>query len=232
MTSLYNIFHNNLEDLLSKLSNKDVENIKSYNDYSIIDKRKIRVLISLRYYNEKFLIENDKIIVDDPYFFRIMLNYEYEIGIKIIKEYKNNSKLAALYIKEMMLYKYDIENYPDDEFDNFLKKLETIHNRIWVIDCLLSIKLENDNYIYHFSVLKYIGNDKDFKNKFISWFNNYNKFNFDNNYKTINVYLEMIALFLPYIPNFVNIYIQIKNLNIEKSNINIINKIILNSLLT
>ncbi len=224
--TLYEIFHNDLEGLLEHLPSQDISEIRGMDNKSITDKRDIRIRLALKYHHKKLIDDIDLTIVEDPYFFRIMLHYNFEEGVRILKDYRNDPKLAAEYIKQVAIWGgiYD-DNM--DEFDELLHELEMKHSRIWVIDVLLTINPEDVNeyedldYVNSFSVLKYIGNVDQFRDKFTRWFNNYNDSNFDRGMKyepVLKDYLIEVAKYMPYIPECLSVYKQLKKLKPKNYN--------------
>lgn len=129
--------------------------------------------------------------------------------------------MAALYIQEVIIWD---RVYDDNmsEFDDLLHELVIKHSRVWIIDVLLSIKPEDineyenePNYLQFFSVLKYIGNVEQFREKFTTWINDSN-FERGMKYEPIlNDFIQEIAKYMPYIPECMDVYKQLKSLTPE-----------------
>jgi|GEM_PF-4724052 len=113
MADLYEIFHGNFNELLSRLPLKDQHEIYNMDSKSESDKLKIRIELALKYRNYNLIDTEDTLdkdiikdiyIIDDPYFFRVFLRNDYDDAYQIIEGYRYNPKAAAAYIAEYIIF--------------------------------------------------------------------------------------------------------------------------------
>ena len=156
-----------------------------------------------------------------------MLNYPYDEGVEILKGYRDDSELAKLYIQEVIIWKGGVYDETED-LDNLFKELENKHSKEWLIDILLSIEPEDVNedsdleYIDSLSVLKYIGNVDQFRDKFTRWLNTYES-GFNRGTKVEDVlkeYMTMVAKYLSFIPECISVYKKLKTIKENEEDYN------------
>ncbi len=243
--TLKDIFTKDISKLRPKLTPEKIKEFTTKNK-SITEQRYYKVLLAQYLAEEDLLSEEETKIVSDEKFQNIMVTNPYNAGIKYLanyeapfmefgdngihtdntfpEKYANDAEMAAVYVST----KID-DDYDKEILDDFLLQMERLHSRAWVVDMLLTIKPEDVNsdikdnldYIDEFSVLKYIGNSDQFRNHFTDWFNSYNEHNFELGMEyepVVEAYLNEVAKYIPFIPECMEVYLELKALTPEEYN--------------
>lgn len=203
--------------------------IKEYITKNLHHQRLARVELANICAEKKLLSETDIKIVSMVKFQNIMVTNTYDRGIRYLQnydtnyidekhdfplKYENDTEMVCVYVGTLIDNDYYMEN-----LDDFLFKMEKMHSRIWVVDMLLKLNPvdvnddKNITYIDCMSVLKYIGQEKEFKDRFTRWIINYEESQFKrnmNNNKVLNDYLTEIVKYMPFLPNCLQVYKKLK----------------------
>jgi hypothetical protein len=229
-TTLYNIFHDNIENLINLLNNEDRSETKKWIEKQE-DDNKVRIELAQILVNDELFTKKESDIINDKYFRYIMEKHPYKVGINILSR-KLDSEQAAISYLIIILEQFSLL---DCELEQCLLNLKNKFGFIWLINTLLEIRDENfedtniENNLYSLPILKYIGRPEEFLNKLRNWYENYKpeanpeeinrgyNYSVETTYNMFlrNIYMEMIIKYMPYISGLTNLYIQFSKLKLE-----------------
>jgi len=213
--SLYEIWNLEYNDIIEDF--KNYPEILSMPHKTIEDWRKLYIAISKIYDDNNYLLPDDQIIISKPNFDNIMTKYNYREGMEILNGFETHKRTFLIKIKNYLL-----EGVNDKLVEEYLLNQEHQHSRRWIIDALLTInpndvnEYKNLGYIDSLPILRYIGTENQFRQKFKDWYDNY-LINMD--YK--KMFIDHLNEIVKYIPNYskaLEVYNVLKNINIELLN--------------